>query len=88
MGIFYLLHKFGESEQDVRFYTDKYLRAFPTFLKLLPLVDFMTQEQMFVNCYRVRTFERFLAWFGFVEEDLNRGKVKRTPVFSMVLLFE
>lgn len=84
----YLLHKFGESEQTMQLYSDKYLQAFPKFLHAFPKMEHATPEKLFVACYRVRTFDRFLEWFGFVEIGQNREKVKPTEVFARVIRFD
>jgi hypothetical protein len=91
----YLLKKFRQSEHAIEFYAEKYLKAFPKLLEFFPIRQFGTPEGDFVNCYRVRTFERFLEWFGLVKvEHLHSiyGKqsdsVKRTDLFQEVFRFE
>ena len=63
----YLLGKFGMSYQKESFYAEKYLKAFPDFLNEFEPDGLRPQKEQFVSCYGVRTFERFLAWFGIVE---------------------
>jgi hypothetical protein len=90
----YLLKKFGQNERPIEFYAEKYLKAFPRFLEFFPVRQYGTPIEDFANCYRVRTFERFLEWFGFVKIDYKRGvqerhsdTVRRTGVFEAVFKF-
>ena len=91
----YLLEKFGQSERTIEFYAEKYLKAFPKLLEFFPARPYGTPEGDFVNCYSVRTFERFLEWFGFVKvEHLHsiHGKqsdsIKRSDLLQKVFKFE
>jgi len=91
----YLLEKFGSSEHTIEFYAEKYLRAFPKLLEFFPARPYGTPEGDFVNCYSVRTFERFLEWFGFVKVEHVHGmhgkqsdSVKRTDLFQEVFRFD
>lgn len=90
----YLLERFGQSEQPIEFYTDRYLKAFPTLLEAFPKRQYGTPMEDFANCYRVRVFERFLEWFGFVTiEHIHEihgrqfDTVKRTDLFQTVFRF-
>jgi hypothetical protein len=91
----YLLDKFGQSDRTIEFYAEKYLKAFPKLLEFFPARPYGTPVKDFVNCYRVRTFERFLEWFGFAKVGHLQGirgnkseSVKRTDLFNMVFKFE
>ena len=70
----YLLEKYGKEFQRESFYAEKYLKALPDFLNEFETDDFRSQKEQFVNCYGVRTFQRFLEWFGLVETDKKIGK--------------
>ncbi len=78
-----LLEKYGNEYRKPEFYAEKYLNAF----------DFKTKksELEFVGnpkrTYLVRTFERFLDYFGFTEYDSNEKnpKVKKTKVFDELI---
>jgi hypothetical protein len=90
-----LLEKFGQGERTIEFYAEKYLKAFPKLLEFFPARPYGTPEGDFVNCYRVRTFERFLEWFEFVKVKHVHGmhskrsdSVTRTDVFQKVFRFE
>lgn len=65
----FLLKKYGEEFHGVSFYAEKYLKALPDLLKEFGIDGFRSQKEQFANCYGVRTFERFLEWFAFVETD-------------------
>ena len=90
----YLLDKFGASDNPVEFYGDRYLNAFPKSLALFTPAPWGTPRDHFISCYHVRTFTRFLEWFGFVTVESTHGirnvhldVVKRTDVFGKVFRF-
>lgn len=60
-----LLNKFGNNPATANIYAKKYAQAFPMFLRFFqPIHD--TTNRYFTRCYTLRTFERFLLWFGFI----------------------
>ncbi len=63
-----LLSKYGEEKRLDSFYADKYFKAYP---RLLDSVEpnYGTLEIYSTNCYSVRTFDRFLDYFGLVNID-------------------
>lgn len=61
-----LLSKYGAEKRLDNFYSDKYLKAFPQFLESIT-PTYGTIEQYAGNCYSVRTFERFMNYFGLVK---------------------
>lgn len=71
----YLLNKYGSKFRSESFYADKYSKAFPDFLNEFEPNEFATQKEQFANCYGVRTFHRFLEWFGIIQTD--RGNEKK-----------
>ncbi|AVR46033.1 hypothetical protein C7S20_12640 [Christiangramia fulva] len=81
---FVLLNKYGKAKKSPNFYAQKYLKAF----------DFnKDQNDGFPdnpeNAYTVRTFERFLEYFGFVELEGDGFKkpkmVKKTALFDKAI---
>ena len=64
-----LLNKFGSKLETIEFYAQKYSQAFPSLLRCFKPEYYTTPEQRFASCYGVRTFERFLLWFGLVVAD-------------------
>ncbi len=91
----FLLDKFGDEERPLQFYADKFLRAFPPLLDFFPPIYSSTPETQFARCYGVRTFSRFLEWFGFAMIRGKRGAlvdldrmVERSDVMHKVFRFE
>jgi hypothetical protein len=90
----YLLYKFGDTEMTKQFYADMYLRAFPKFIEEFPARQFSTSQRNFTNCYRIRSFDRFAEWFGFVKDMTksnrkeNENYIIRTDVLAKVFYFE
>ena len=91
----YLLFQFGSQPQTAQFYADKYLRAFPMFLRYFPQESLGTPQRSFTSCYLIRTFDRFLEWFGFVDIEkqkpaLDSGKsiIKRTDALAQTFYIQ
>ncbi len=84
-----LVHKYGEKERETTFYADKYFKAFPQFYdEIVP--RFATEEEMAARCYSLRTFERFMDYFGlvkirttgmFIEKICH---IKKSPLFDKI----
>lgn len=76
-----LLEKYGENFKSVDFYSNKYLKAFNFDIK--SNFDFIDNSN---RSYPIRTFERFLEYFGFIESEKDKGgeliKVKKTKLFD------
>lgn len=60
-----LLSKYGGKPRSDVFYAEKYLKAFPALLDGLN-PGYTTVEKYATNCYSIRTFERFMNYFGLV----------------------
>jgi len=78
-----LLDKYGKEYRSTEFYADKYLKAFD-FKAKNPELEFADNPK---RAYIIRTFERFLDYFGFTEYD-NDGKnlkVKKTKLFNELI---
>ncbi len=77
----YLLSKFGEKERDKVFYAKKYFIAFP--MK-------GSDSEKSQRCYTLRTFQRFLNYFGLIEQDKswNDPKIKNTDLFKKYITFK
>ena len=91
----YLLFRFGNQPRPVQFYADKYLQAFPTLIEWIPPNEYSTPQNDFFHCYCVRTFSRFLEWFGCVTITPSEGvtptqaaNVARTELLEKVLSLE
>lgn len=60
-----LLSKYGHENQLESFYAEKYFKAFPQLLDFIE-PSYGTLERYAANCYSIRTFSRFLDYFGLV----------------------
>lgn len=87
-----LLDKYGDNFKIEEFYSEKYLKAFP-FLREEVQPTYRTVEEEIYSCYSLRTFERFLNYFNFIE--LKKGKsrlesfeIKKTDVFDEIFKIE
>ena len=69
----YLLLRFGYEPRPLRFYAEKYLRAFPAMLKQIRPPVACSPIDDFVYCYESRTFHRFMEWFGLIRYVKGRG---------------
>lgn len=90
----YMLKRFGDQANTVDFYAEKYLTAFPNFITFFE-DRYSTRERQFSHCYSIRTFLRFLLWFGFVTVekqkhylDLETDKFIRTDIVNKIFTFE
>lgn len=68
-----LLSKYGQIKRLDSFYAEKYFMAFPKLLDSLE-PTYGTLERNSTKCYSIRTFERFLDYFGLVTiEEEKKG---------------
>jgi hypothetical protein len=67
-----LLSKYGHESRLNSFYAGRYFKAFPQ-LTVAVKPNYGTSEQYLTDCYSVRTFNRFLDYFGLVNID-RQGK--------------
>ena len=74
-----LLSKYGNERRTDKFYSDKYFRAFPQLINESLDPIFGTVEEYAGSCYSVRTFERFLEYFGIIR--IERGKKLNNEIF-------
>jgi hypothetical protein len=62
-----LISRYGATRQHNQFYAEKYFQAFPDLYKTTePLNSFLSSTERLNNCYSLRTFKRFLEYFGLV----------------------
>ncbi|HEY9489815.1 MAG TPA: hypothetical protein VIQ51_15860 [Chryseosolibacter sp.] len=59
----------GDTPRAASYYAAKYLKAFPEFHHTYPLREYSTPERDLIRIYCLRTFDRFLEWWGFVKAD-------------------
>ena len=63
----FLVQKYGDKAREVKFYSDKYLRAFPSAIRDFHDTEYSTSEVQFQRCFYLRVFKRFLKRFGLIE---------------------
>jgi len=62
-----LLSKYGSEKKLASFYSRKYLSAFPLLIEQIEPSRFDSNERKASKCYSLRTFDRFLDYFGLIE---------------------
>lgn len=65
-----LISKYGSTKYLDQFYANKYFKAFPDLLEQESPARFVTQEKRSANCYSLRTFDRFLDYFGLIKIEM------------------
>ena len=92
----FLLSKYGENERQDSFYSEKYLKAFPSLIDLFKDDKWVTDiNRSFNSCYSIRTFDRFLDYFNLIKirsegrQYLDSKKfIKKSPLFDDIITFE
>ncbi len=85
-----LLSKYGNEKRLDSFYAEKYFKAFPHILDSVE-PGYGTLERYSTTCYSVRTFERFLVYFGIItieEEGKWSDSIKyitKTDLFDRLI---
>jgi len=64
---FILLSKYGSETRNVKFYSNKYKKAFPILMQEIESSRFLSDESIFNSCYEYRTFHRFMNFLGILE---------------------
>ncbi|HOG04997.1 MAG TPA: hypothetical protein PK978_02025 [Paludibacter sp.] len=85
-----LLSKYGQEKRLNSFYAEKYFKAFPQLLdSVKPNYD--TLERYSTNCYSIRTFDRFLDYFGLINIE-KEGKefdsniyISKTDIYDRLI---
>ena len=68
-----LVHKYGTRNLSERFYQEKYFNAFPMLLDNITYPSYSTKERYAGHCYSLRTFDRFLSYFGLIQIQKEKG---------------
>ena len=89
----FLVQKYGDELRPIDFYSEKYLRAFPTAINDFKEKSYCSMEDSFKNTYGLRVFQRFLKRFGFVEISGNKYaseglSVRKTPLIDQVFTWK
>lgn len=85
-----LLSKFGNEKRLDSFYAGKYFKAYPNLLESIE-PSYGTLENYAINCYSIRSFERFSHYFGLVNineegRGLNSEKfITKTDLFDRLI---
>lgn len=85
-----MLSRFGDERRPVNFYADLYLESFPGLLDPSLNNYFLESEHNARICYSLRTFERFLAFFGLINFEYGKNWndeafVSRTDLFDKLI---
>lgn len=85
-----LLSKYGTEKRLASFYAEKYFKAYPQLLESIEPV-YGTLESYSTDCYSIRTFDRFLDYFGLINIE-NEGKgfnlkkyITKTDLFDKLI---
>lgn len=90
----FLLNKYGSELRSDDFYAEKYFCAFPVLLPDSSAMDYIDPVSSAYRCYSLRTFNRFLDYFGMIELKkkgagiLGDFYVSKTPLFNKWINFE
>src|SRR5690606_34139806 len=82
----YLISKYGNETRESDFYADKYFMAFPHLVHVIDAYGAM-------RCYSLRTFERFLDYFGVVKLESTKTfprsdlSISKSDLFDKVFEF-
>lgn len=85
-----LLSKYGKKKRADEFYAKKYFKAFPQLVDNAPPPNYGTKEEQLERCYSVRTFERFLNYFGLIKIEspakvLGNSKIIKTDLYDQLI---
>jgi len=85
-----LLSKYGAKKRIDKFYSDKYFKAFPSSIDEITDVYLDSKLIQAGDCYSLRTFERFLKYFGLIKIDSNNKTfadkfVTKTELFDKLI---
>ena len=82
-----LLSKYGAEKRLDSFYAEKYFNAYPD---LLDSVEprYGTLEEYATNCYSLRTFDRFLDYFGVINIDTEGDALDSIKYITKTYLFD
>jgi len=87
---FVLLDNFGREKNKDSYYAEKYFDAYPALINHDRVSEYRTAEETSYLCYSIRTFERFLEYFGLVTVTHERRFdadtfIQITPLFTKLV---
>lgn len=85
-----LLQKYGTAKRPDTFYSDKYFKAFPDSINEIEEHGFRETEETARRCYSVRTFDRFLDYFGLIKIEsadsiFSDKYITKTDLFDRII---
>lgn len=69
------------------FYAERYFKAFPQLLEPV-MPTYSTKQEYAANCYTLRTFDRFLNYFGWIEQEYEGKGLERKTYIRKTDLFD
>lgn len=82
-----LLSKYGNEKRLDSFYVEKYFKAYPNLLETIE-PDYGTLERYSTSFYSIRTFDRFLDYFGLIKIDKEGSGLVTKNYFTKTDLFD
>lgn len=89
--VIYLLDKFGDKQQESKFYAGLYFKAFPDLIQEVSHIRYSSSELVAADCFEHRVFTRGLSMLGLIEMQTLQGKnfrekylIKISPLFHKV----
>ena len=82
-----LLSKYGNEKRLDSFYAEKYFKAYPKLLESVE-TNYGTLESNSTNCYSIRTFDRFLDYFGLIKTEEDSAGLNIKKYFTKTDLFD
>jgi len=83
-----LLHKYGDKKRLDIFYAEKYFKAFPNLMVFTDSPFCKTPKHHSYSCYSMRTFNRFMHYFGLVKIEKVEDKWDSDLLISKTELFD
>lgn len=83
-----LLNNYGGTKRLDKFYAEKYFNAFPDLIEIEAPTNYENPDKRSNNCYSIRTFDRFLDYFGLVKIETIGEKWKTDKYLSKTDLFD
>ena len=74
----FLVQSYGDYPKPESFYTQLFLEAFPMGLMEIDDSDHREANARFESCYTVRSFDRFMEYFGLIESQLIPAEMGKT----------
>ncbi|MFK5892282.1 MAG: hypothetical protein QM504_03565 [Pseudomonadota bacterium] len=85
-----LLSQYGKQKRADEFYAKKYFKAFTQLVDNASPPNYGTLEEQLESCYSLRTFDRFLIYFGLIniesaENILGNSKIIKTDLYDKLI---